>query len=114
MFDFFKKKKEKDMLDLRQGKEEIPVPDDVRQKLQAQTAEQPTTTEVAVQPETTTTNTSSFANFFGAPSSPTPNATSTESTSTTKVRVRDILDKISKLTDRVELLERKIQRLEGK
>ena len=35
-------------------------------------------------------------------------------TSGTKVRLRDLISKISKLSDRIELLERKVERLERK
>lgn len=106
MFDIFKRKEDKNTLDLTKRKE-IPVPKDVEERLKQDIAEVPAPVE--------TSSGGGFANFFGAPSSETPATTSSETTTTSsiakatiKAKFRDMSDKISRLTDRVELLEKKL------
>ena len=118
IFDFFKGKKEKDMLDLTNNKKEIPIPNDVEERLkETQNKEEP-----IKESQTETTPVNNFSGFFGSTTQNTQDSVNNSPSSSytnygttnnaTKVKVKDILEKISRLGDRIELLEKKIERLE--
>lgn len=141
MFDFLKKKKENELLDLSHGAkkkshEEIPIPAELKQRLQAQTSEiasgKATETKAAeTKPESTESKkpaTSFFANFFGTSSSkteptttpaiesttPTSTTTSAYSVPTPKSELTDIQAKIKSITDRLYKIDQRIELLERK
>lgn len=139
------KKKTTDVLDLtsnRQTKQEIPIPQDIKTRIEADIAKSSVSARnnssdsevITIEPKKETTPSSSsssgggfFGGFFGGSSSnkdttPEPSYSSTISTSSASSKqVEDLKDslqsanaRISRLIDRVELLERKMDRLEGK
>jgi len=151
MFKVFNKK-ESEVLDLtanKSSKGEIPVPEEIRRKIEKTIAES-TQTNVVTVADTETTDAASeiralnspsptteeskpvsgggfFNNFFGGSSSPTdePESTVEETGVESKpisrsnlIKIRDNFQKLSQrisgLTDRIELLEKKIDRIEGR
>lgn len=124
MFNWAKKNNKKDVLDLTpNGKEEdINIPKSVRERLEKkqQQASSPAQTK---QPSG---GSGFFNGFFNNPASSettsqtqiTSSSSYSSSSSMNKQqlsdRLRDIIRGINKLSDRVELLEKKVDRLEGK
>ncbi len=129
MFSF---KKKQEVVDLRPRDSDMPIPSKIRERLMASGKTQvingnsvSDTLEAAAPASASSSSNSSsgggFFNFFGgSESSNTESSTSPGSTSSSldleKVdsKINDLLYRFSRLTDRVELLEKKMDRFERK
>lgn len=142
VFEFLKKRREKQTLDLSGNKaEEIPIPAELRKKLVSESSKSPSprfgvsSPSSSSLPSSSTTSSSSsgagsfFGGFFG--SSPSSDSSSSSivpaalpsssysssnpsgnSLAAMEAKLQNISDRISGLIDRVELLERKMSRFD--
>lgn len=125
----FKKKQE--VVDLRPRDSDMPIPSKIRERLMASGKTQvingnsvSDTLDSSATPVNTSSSTSSsggFFNFFGGSDSSTTETTNNSSSSSSSLdlekvdsKINDLLYRFSRLTDRVELLEKKMDRFERK
>jgi hypothetical protein len=137
-FELFKKRKE--VVDFRKKDSDMPVPAKIKERLMAgKTSSGMIVTSANPSESSTTQSSGGFFGFFGGSDSSSSNASSPEvkteaktdfwgnsvSTSTNEgsssnynsnsdTRLNDVLYKLTRVTDRLELVEKKIDRIERK